>query len=356
MRRLNKKLLLVLWLFICLGTLEAAARLILINKNGLRSFWRPDYLWYTYYPELEAAASVNPADWDRTFNVLLLGGSTLAGYSGRWSNIPELLEKGLLERGFNVRVVNLAAEAHSSRDALIKYSRLAKHFDWIIYYEAINEVRANNCPDSVFDSKYNHYAWYRDINLLNRHSEIRWLALPFLLDQVFTVSLPATLGKAKPMIGLLMPNPQWTRFGANIKSAESFRENIADILALAQKRHEPISLNTYAFYVPEDYSDNGFKGRQLDYQFIDASVGIWTWGRPGNVVKGITAHNEVLRDLARKSCRPSLCSFDDMAGVIPKEGRYFKDICHLTLKGSAIFVDELLRNAPRHIRPSKFRR
>jgi hypothetical protein len=63
------------------------------------------------------------------------------------------------------------------------------------------------------------------------------------------------------------------------------------------------------------------------------------WGKPECVAAAITTHNEVAAELARKS--PGVV-FVDQNRLIPKDGRYFNDLCHLTDEGCKRFVDNVL--------------
>ena len=94
---------------------------------------------------------------------------------------------------------------------------------------------------------------------------------------------------------------------------------------------------SFAYHVPEDYSQIKFRRKTLDYG--RHLVEIEFWGRPEHVVAGIDAHNEVLLKIAKKG----EVYFVDQDKKIPKDGAHFNDICHLTYEGSGVFVRNILR-------------
>ena len=105
---------------------------------------------------------------------------------------------------------------------------------------------------------------------------------------------------------------------------------------MAREKKEPVIVMSFAFYVPGDYSFEKFEKKSLDYCLFDSPIEIW--GTPENVIAGITVHNEIIREVAAGSDQ---VRFVDQNGLIPKNGLYFNDICHLTEKGCERFVDNL---------------
>jgi predicted house-cleaning NTP pyrophosphatase (Maf/HAM1 superfamily) len=106
---------------------------------GSRIYWRlysgvplasEAVVWNHYYPALRRTgvldAQISPTDG--TVDLLMLGGSTIE--SG-WGDIEAQLSERLpREFGRPVRIFNLATISHTSRDSLLKYSRVAhKPFD-----------------------------------------------------------------------------------------------------------------------------------------------------------------------------------------------------------------------------------
>lgn len=139
------------------------------------------------------------------------------------------------------------------------------------------------------------------------------------------------------------PEPRWLDYGADVRTAASFEENLESILRIADRRGDPVLLMTFASYLAPGYSEEAMDDAKLDYTDGTYSYPVETWGRPANVVAGIRAHNDIVRRLA--AAHPE-AGFVDQEKRIPPGRRNFVDICHLTKPGSRVFV----RNAIPEIR------
>ena len=94
---------------------------------------------------------------------------------------------------------------------------------------------------------------------------------------------------------------------------------------------------TFAFYVPENYSLDAFKKKQLDYSLHRTPIELW--GARENVVAALHAHNEIVRSMVAQDKH---VLFVDQASLMLGSARYFNDPVHLTSVGSARFVDNML--------------
>jgi hypothetical protein len=94
---------------------------------------------------------------------------------------------------------------------------------------------------------------------------------------------------------------------------------------------------TFATYVPENYSREAFKNKQLDYGLHRAPIE-W-WGAPEHVLATVAVHNEIVRSMAAQHTN---VLFVDQASLMPQSGRYFNDPCHLTVLGSTEFVKNIV--------------
>ncbi len=316
--------------------------LLVLAEVGSRSYWtvkygvpffRTDMMWYRFYPELRDTG-VTTAKLDRddaTIDILLLGGSVL---NPAFGSIAEVIESRFGDITTKpIRVFNLAVPAQTSRDSLLKYRQLQnQHFDLVVVYHGINEVRMNNCPPQIFRDDYTHSAWYDRIERIEHHPELTYFSLPYTLDRFCLL-----LGKkSQNYIPIHRPNDQWTSHGSEVKTASTIRENLEAILQLAQSKDEPIAIMTFAHYVAAGYSEQKFLARKLDYG--NGGSPIELWGQPPNVVRTLTAHNTVIRDLA-KSYPQAI--FVDQEARIPKNGTHFSDVCHLGERGCQRFVENL---------------
>ena len=125
-------------------------------------------------------------------------------------------------------------------------------------------------------------------------------------------------------------------YGSKIKTGESFRENIQEILEIAGRKGDPVVLMSFAVYIPGNYTLEKFKNKQLDYQ--KHLFAIELWGTPENVKKGITTNNEIIRKLSEKYGT----YYVDQYKMMPKNGLYFNDVCHLSDEGAKLFVDNII--------------
>lgn len=312
---------------------ELLARVYLRAAAG-GSLVHPDRVLYGFYPELGRLLEERGEEPDDdAIDILLLGGSAL---NSRWGAIEAVLAERLsLEQRRRVRMYNLAKEAHTTRDSLLKYKRVGeRRFDLVMVYHGINDARTNNAPRKIFRDDYGHYSWYRFVNAIDRDRWLPYLALPYAVRHgVFRVQ--ERLGMSA-VIPTDEPREEWTRYGSDVKSAGPFRDNLSAIVDLAATRHEPILLMTFATHLPANYSREAFASMQLDYTRHRSPL--WWWGTPEAVRAAVDAHNQVVRALAASRGTPLV----DQAALIPGERRYYNDVCHLTVAGSELFVDNLL--------------
>jgi len=316
-----------------LGELAARAYLTLALHV---SFWHPSELVEHFYPELRDMRRAPISRADAPYDVLVLGASVMA-----LGNIEELLRQGLEKKlGREVRIHSLAVRAHTSRDSYMKYARLgAQRFDLVLVYHAINEVRANNCPAELFRDDYSHYSWYASVGTLGEGREQDLLALP-MFGRLAWVRVLEALG-ARSFVPTHRPREEWLDHGAEIKTGPAFAANLGRIVALAAERGDPLVLMTFAYHFPADYDLATFKRRGLDYGAHAFPAELW--GRPENVVRGIEEHNRIIRALHAQ--HPETL-FVDQAGLMPKDGRHFDDLCHLTERGQRRWVANLIPVVP----------
>jgi hypothetical protein len=332
-RRARYVLLYAFYLFVLV---EVAARSYLtIAENA--NFLHPETVLYKYYPELGNLKQERVDGDDGYFDILFLGGSVLNPEFGEIEQL--LLDKLTDTTGRDIRIHNLSAGGHTSLDSYYKYLKLGdKQFDFVFVYHGINEVRANNSPDDVFRNDYSHYVWYRSINLIENHQELKYLAFPY----VFAQALMQYRDRLDPpdLLPTYIPKSKWTRYGGSIKTVPALSANLRKIIDIAIERDEPLLLATFAFHVPADYSLEKFEAKSLDYGRHMSPLEVW--GEPQNVITGLLTHNKVIRDTAWDSPPETQVMLVDMNSLIPKDGEHFNDVCHLTYVGAEKFADNLL--------------
>lgn len=303
-----------------------------------RGFLERDLLLHAFYPELAPLAEGDPARRDdERFDVLVLDASTLAR---AWGSFPKRFDEALRARGRPFRVYSLAVPGHTSRDSLLKYRLTDRHrFDLVLVYHGINDLRADDVPPERFRADYSHMDWYREVEpVVARRVLARVFTLPFTVRRAWLV-FSRELG-LRESIGLERIHVEWAQYGAEHRSVASLRANLAAILAIAHERGDPVVLASFAWYVPAGYSREAFDARALDYAVRGQSVPLEVWGSAENVAGGLAAQNEAIAALAAE--HPGV-RFVDVAAAIPREGRYFNDVCHLSREGMERLVAAVVK-------------
>nr|WP_295931142.1 hypothetical protein [uncultured Dyadobacter sp.] len=302
-------------------------------------FFRPsDYLYSRFYPYVKEVRSKEIRRGGEVKNVLILGGSVV---STAWTHMESRLDTILQEhysKGTRFVFYNVAEAGHTSSDNVLKYSLLEdKRFDLVLYYEAINENRANNVPTEHFRQDYSHMRWYHDIDLLQSHPEIDITVIPYVLGKVIG-SVRDRLER-RVYISNGEVDPQYAQYGSDIKTEEAYRRNLEEIIAIAKKRGDKLLLMSYASFFPEHVVLTGEEKDMEHFAGCNRFVAtpVVMWGRPENVRKGIDVHNRVLRELASKHNM----LFLDMERRMPKDQKLFCDVCHLSGPGAQRFANEI---------------
>ncbi len=319
-RRRAELLLLTAALLAGLGLVELGGRLYVSRQLRLPLFHDGEQ---RFYPVLyRGLRGYDP----QAGSVLLLGGSVL-------QYIPQRTWASYLP---GRRVYSVAFKGHTSLDSLYKYQYLLRQgyrFDQVVFYHGINEVRTNNIPPDRFAADYTHYAFYRMARrlFLDRSSLRSWLARHTYVG--FSLELLALRVGTEPgeLLPPDLPPRKWRRFGAEIKSARSFRANLVRISELARESGSVLLVPRFAYHHPEDYSFDRWQARRLGYQCDQRGSATHIWGDPANVVAGIEAHNRVID---KEADRYVLVDTSGITGRV----EYFCDICHFSGRGVEAFV------------------
>ena len=320
---------------------EAAGRINYFSRHGMPFFSPARDVLYRFYPNLRDVPRAGRADEPPdAVRILMLDGSTL---SPGFSPVGERLEQGLAEwLQRPVRVYNLSAPAQSSLDSWYKYWALRdRSFDLVIVYDGINDLRANNVPDALWRDDYSHYAWYREVNFLVRHHDwtrFGWI-LPFYLQHKLVALDRKTFNHGQKVpYNSELSRPEWMGYGASIKTVAPFRDHFERLLDLARQKHEPVLLMTFAWFIPEGYTETRFNRGELPYVQQGKGTPLQLWGTPENMTAGLQAHNGIIRDLA--ASRHTL--FVDQERFFSGHPDYFQDVCHFTDAGAEAFAAHLL--------------
>jgi hypothetical protein len=295
-------------------------------------------VWYAHYPQLRSSGVENAAlsRTEGTYDILILGGSTI---SDEFGSIGTQLGNGLKQRlGKPVRVFNLAFAAHNSRDSMLKYRWLAdQHFDLVVVYDGINDVRMNNAPPEVFREDYSHCHWYQCVNRLDEHPLLFQSALPYTV--LFTGDRIAGVTGLTWYMSRHEPNDQRAEYGKDIRTRGPFQRHLGEIVTTAKQRDERVVVMTFACHIPADYSLESYFAGRLDYEPPLTHTPVELWGKPAHVTAALQQHNDAVRELAAQ--HPDVV-FVDQDRLLARAGKNFVDCCHLTEQGCTQFAQNIL--------------
>ncbi len=294
-------------------------------------FFRMDRIWDRFYfPELaESNVSAAPESRDDdTYDVLLLGGSVLYPSFG---DVGKRLQKRLAEHlDRKVKVCNLSYPGRTSLDTLIKYQHIdRKRFDLVLLYDNINDVFLNNVPPELYRDDYRHATRFEQLAEFDRHPEVALLAAPFTLWYLPNNYLDKMNLSSRP-------RREWHHHGSDIRTPHAFAANLEKVLGIAARRGDPVLLLTFAYHL----SDQEMAAAMLDgTQASGTPPPVAWWGSPSNVVRTLDAHNDVIRQAAR---RHPEAAFVDQQQIMPADEHFYTDLCHLNPAGCERFVENLL--------------
>jgi hypothetical protein len=316
-----------------LFTLEIIGRFSLFIMGF--PFWQPGQTFIKkFYPELQPVADTSITAHDSYYDLLILGGSAISTeYSQMEVRLQKILNADSTKKKARARVFNLARASHTSLDNLLKYRHLSdKHFDVVIYYEAINENRANLVSDTDFRPDYQHILWYYDLDLVSRHPEMNVTVLPYLLHK--SVGLLLKKLRGEPVLNREAMYASQNHFGENIKTVAPFATNVSAIAALAKQRGAQFLPVTYALYFPQSIAEKGANSDYSEFSGCSYPSPLGLWGNPSNVRKGVQQHNLALKEIARLNRLP-ICHMDS---IMPRQKQYYCDLCHFSPEGAATFA------------------
>lgn len=305
---------------LALITLEIGSRALYAHDEKLPFFYPPEYL--VYPPLYHAMRDYDP----NARNVLLLGGSVMYG-AGRGGVMQDKL-------GSPWRVYNLAQNAQCSLDALTKYRWLDERgykFDYVLFYEAINETRLNNAPPEVFREDYTHYLFYRLVHTVFGDERPLWRAalhsaLVFRIDRLIT-QLRETRAFGQRFVNIAYPREDWTGYGRLVRTEVPYERNMLAIADLAKHTDAKLIAAEFAY---DPFIDQAFKPHFDDFGYEVYDRYTMEWGDANGVRTGIRTHNYVLR---RNAAEFKVLSTDFF-----QNSDYFIDPCHFTPEAEAQFI------------------
>lgn len=303
------------------------------SLNYNTSFFKPSTFLYHYYPMIPEVRNMHAESDLDVKKILILSSSAL---TDGWGYFAKDLEESLNTYG-SWKVFNAAGVGFSSADNLNTFKALNDlEFDYIFFYNGINDVRLNNCPSSIFKKDYSHIRWNNEINCILRHREINYTILPFFLDFSFQ-KVKQTLFKQ-----LFIPENyhyrlEWLNYGSNYKSIDFFKENLSAIID-AKQSETVFLISPFITYIPENYTFEKFVNKQLDYNYHENSREVEVWGISENVSGYMkTLNNDIIQQYANNK-NINLLMFEKTLN----KGAYFADVCHFSEDGIGEFVNKII--------------
>jgi hypothetical protein len=331
--RLSSKLLVVaVPLLLLTAGLEVSARFYWWRVKGVAVVGQ-EALWRTAYVELPGSGidDVAPHHADDAFDVLLLGGSVLHHSCGDVGPRLQPRMQEMLKRP--VRVVNIAYPGRTSCDSRMKYARLEdRRFDLVVFYHGINDAFLNNCRPGTFRADYSSVRHIAQMRALQRHPEVRWLALPYTARYI-----ALNLADRWDLLG--GPRHRHSHFGGDLRTPPAFEANLEAVVATAARRGDPLLLATFAYHLPANYTEEDFQAGRLDYDRPGCPAR--TWGEPAHLARAIDAHNAATRRVAARHGT----LFADVAQRLPGGRLCFRDPCHFNAEGCRRWVELIVEAA-----------
>jgi hypothetical protein len=332
-----------------LSVLISLLLLSLFIELGLRLvYFTTDPRVLVYPPVANEINGLRDSDFDSEippgeFRVLALGASAFVTRDFQ-PQVESMLNDDpfFSDQDLKVRVVSAGVPAHMTYDSLWKYRYWYEgyDFDLVMFYHGINDARANNYPREAFREDYTQFSYYQRFrpafDWIDAHPR---LSRSFLVSWVMKLSLGAKsilapdFQREAPYNNPL--NDPWRAEAGDLKTPPVFERNVKAVMELAEDREQTLLLLTYAYYVPDGYSNERFLAEDLDYSFAEESVATEVWGWSYHVEAAIEAHDVLIREIAAD--HPELLFFD-MERFMTKDGQHFIDICHWTDKGQARFA------------------
>lgn len=325
--------------------LEVGSRAWWALKQDVPFFCAPEDFYCDFYPEVRESgvleAELGPDDGH--YDVLMLGGSAMqlfhVSMCHRNRHFQDAVEPVV---GRPVRAWNLARAALTTRDSVIKYERLGDlHFDLVIVYHGINDLRMNNVPPEKFEDDYTHAGWYVKVDrMMDYGGMLSAVTFPYTIEYAAIGILDSR--SVNHYVPRHAPNPEWQQYAGEIRTARPFEANLRRIISLAGRRGQPVVLGTFAWHIPEGYSMEKLQAGELPYADSPEPSPIEIWGLVPHVAKGLRVHNGVTRRLGLADRGEHTVLVAPVAERAGDEPEQFIDVCHLSAPGKQAMLGALI--------------
>ncbi len=332
-----KKALTILLFFLFIFTVvEATLRLYTVIRWSV-PYFKPYDIIYNFYPEAEPLRNTKVSNADDVLDILVLSCSVL---HSEWGDFGSAFMDGfqMPDKYERLEIHNLSGIGHGSLDNLNKYNLIGNNtFDIVIYYDAINDARLNNCPEEVYQSDFTHYEWYDEISVVLRHRRMNYSVIPFYFDYMFS-KLSALFNNDRYIPIHYSKRPNWLTFGRALKSFNQHVKNVESIIDDVIIKGSTFVYISFLYYLPENYTLKAFEDQSLDYKFCKNSRETEIWGLPENVVSFIDSANFYMEQQLPLRQSSSI-HYYNAENEFQQIGDNFADICHFSDLGMSRFGD-----------------
>ena len=206
--------------------------------------------------------------------------------------------------------------------------------DYVLIYDAINDLWMNHVSAEKFRDDYSHARpWYKRNFLLNHSIIARYLYNRILWSLPKCIYSNAWAQFIKNPLLLECYN------GANFRAYTTFEGNIRKLIELVRKDNGVPILMTFASNIPANYSKEAFERGSLGYvnptNYDKQPVELW--GGVEYVREGIRQNNLIIRAIAREEHVLLI----DQEKKLSDNIRMFGDPVHLSENGTDIFVKNI---------------
>lgn len=267
------------------------------------------------YPELKKIKNHS-----ESYSILILGESVTE------SILFSKFLKTRLEEGSHaeVKIDNLSKYANTIMDSYYKYSRIKNHYEYVVISHGLCDCRMQYTPYSLGTDNY-YFCWeYIKKKIVFAHPENRIVVTPMMLH-LLTAWINYRLNGYSAYERKGRINKSWYHYGKTIKNNCVFAINLDRIVSLAKSKNEKLIIMPIAIYLADGYTENKFQAGVLDYK-DKTEYPAEIYGDPENLEAFVSLYNKEMKQKESKNVRV-------MDIAIPRNGKYYRDICHLTDAG-----------------------
>ena len=306
--------------YYALGEKKIKSKHISYIKSDLRS----DYKLNEYSTKINnyGYRSGGVKNSEKIFTIMCVGGSTTfgSGVEDSSDSYPALLEQFLIQKGFDIKVINAGVPYHTSLDVLMRFitKGIYSRPDMLLINTGGNDTGPLNSPN-IYKPDYSHW---RDVGAINSDNLFKkiWNNYPLSTLRLFILfylnpgqGSKVSLQSSFPLEELLSETP------VSQKRASGLKNYFSSIISLSKQNN--IIPITILFNM--DHSRNNslskryFKGEELNYAI-------------NRKKESLILHNRIMDSISVLN-QVKVINFDKFK---PKLETSWKDHCHLNKKGN----------------------